>query len=98
MKLRPVKDQVVVQMIEPKTETESGLVIPEGAREQGSQAVVMAVGPYAFREPDQPYGREPDFKAGDVVLLAHAGCGRELKVDGEVITVVSADDIIAVVE
>ena len=44
MKLIPIRDRIVVQLVEAETKTASGLVIPDAAAEKPSQGDVLAVG------------------------------------------------------
>ena len=44
MKLIPIRDRIVVQLIEAETTTASGLIIPDAAAEKPSQGDVLAVG------------------------------------------------------
>ena len=44
MKLIPIRDRIVVRLIEAETTTAGGLIIPDNAAEKPSQADVIAVG------------------------------------------------------
>lgn len=45
MNLQPLDDRIVVQPNEAETQTASGLVIPDTAKEKPQQGTVLAVGP-----------------------------------------------------
>ena len=45
MNLKPLDDRLVVRPNEPETQTASGLVIPDTAKEKPQQGEVLAVGP-----------------------------------------------------
>ena len=45
MNLKPLDDRIVVRPAEPETQTASGLVIPDTAKEKPQQGEVLAVGP-----------------------------------------------------
>jgi len=102
MKLRPVNKQVVIQMVAAKTETESGLVIPEQAQARTNQAVVVAIGARAWERTsytgNDPYqcATTAEFKVGDRVIVTNHG--REITTNNEAINIVHVDDVIAVVE
>ena len=49
MKLIPIRDRIVVRLIEAETKTASGLIIPDAAAEKPSQGDVLAVGIGATR-------------------------------------------------
>jgi chaperonin GroES len=94
--LKPLEDRVVVKTLEAEQTTASGLVIPDTAKEKPQEGEILAVGP--GRWDDEGENRIPlDVKVGDVVLYSKYG-GTEVKYDGEEYLVLSARDILAVVE
>lgn len=94
MALKPLEDRIVVKAIEAETTTASGLVIPDTAKEKPQQGTVVAVGPGRF---DNGTRVPMDVKVGDVVLYSLYG-GTQIKVGGDDLLVLSARDILAIVE
>ncbi len=93
--LKPLEDRIVVQPLEAEQTTASGLVIPDTAKEKPQEGTVLAVGPGRF---DDKGDRVPlDVKVGDVVLYSKYG-GTEVKYNNEEYLVLSARDVLAVVE
>ena len=93
--LKPLEDRIVVQPLEAEQVTASGLVIPDTAKEKPQEGKVVAVGPGRF---DDKGARVPvDVKVGDVVLYSKYG-GTEVKYSGEEYLVLSARDVLAVIE
>ena len=93
--IKPLEDRVVVQANEAETTTASGLVIPDTAKEKPQEGTVIAVGPGRV---DDNGNRVPlDVSAGDVVIYSKYG-GTEVKYGGEEYLVLSARDLLAVVE
>ncbi len=93
--IKPLEDRVVVQANEAETTTASGLVIPDTAKEKPQEGTVIAVGPGRI---DDNGNRVPlDVKVGDVVIYSKYG-GTEVKYGGEEYLVLSARDLLAVVE
>ena len=93
--IKPLEDRVVVQANEAETTTASGLVIPDTAKEKPQEGTVLAVGPGRV---DDKGNRIPiDVSEGDVVLYSKYG-GTEVKYAGEEYLVLSARDLLAVVE
>src|ERR1700733_11652574 len=87
--------KVVVKPLEAEQVTASGLVIPDTAKEKPQEGKVLAVGPGRF---DDKGARVPvDVKVGDVVLYSKYG-GTEVKYSGEEYLVLSARDVLAVIE
>ena len=94
--LKPLEDRIVVRPLEAEQTTASGLVIPDTAKEKPQEGEVLAVGPGRFD--DAGAKRVPmDVKVGDVVLYSKYG-GTEVKYHGEEYLVLSARDVLAVVE
>ena len=90
--LQPLGDRVVVQAIEQETQTRSGLVIPDSARERPQEGKVIAVG--AGRTTDEGKRIEMDLKAGDTVVYSKFA-GTEFTDDGEEYLILSERDILA---
>lgn len=93
--IKPLEDKVLVQIPEAETTTASGLVIPDSAAEKPQEAVVIAVGP--GRLDDNGNRIAVDVKEGDTVVFSKYG-GTELKYGGEEYLLLSARDLLAVVE
>ena len=92
--IRPLEDRIVVQAVEAETTTASGLVIPDTAKEKPQEGIVLAIGPGRFEDGK----RVPlDVKAGDRVLYSKYG-GTEVKYNNEEYLVLSARDVLAVIE
>jgi chaperonin GroES len=96
MNLKPLDDRIVVRPNEAETQTASGLVIPDTAKEKPQQGEVLAVGP--GKRSDSTGEIIPvDIKVGDTVLYSKYG-GTEVAVDGEDLLVLNSRDVLAVVE
>ena len=92
--IKPLEDRIVVQANDAESTTASGLVIPDTAKEKPQEGTVLAVGPGRFEDGN----RVPlDVKVGDKVLYSKYG-GTEVKYAGEEYLVLSARDLLAVVE
>ena len=92
--IKPLEDRIIVQASEAETMTSSGLVIPDTAKEKPQEGKVLAVGPGRF---DDKGTRVPmDVAEGDVVIYSKYG-GTEIKYNGEEYLILSARDVLAVV-
>jgi chaperonin GroES len=94
MQLKPLGDRVVLKRQEAEEKTQSGIILPDSAKEKPQAATVIAVGP----------GKEEDGKVtamqvseGDKVIYSKYS-GTEVKIDDEEYVIVSQNDIIAKVE
>ena len=91
--IKPLEDRIVVKTLEAETTTASGLVIPDSAKEKPQEGEVLAVGPGRFEDGQ----RLPlDIKVGDKVIYSKYG-GTEVKYNGEEYLILSARDVLAVV-
>jgi chaperonin GroES len=96
MNLKPLDDRIVVKPNEAETQTASGLVIPDTAKEKPQQGTVLAVGPGKRADSTGeliPLGIE----VGQTVLYSKYG-GTEVTVEGDDVLVLNGRDVLAVVE
>ena len=94
--LKPLEDRIVVQPLESEQTTASGLVIPDTAKEKPQEGIVLAVGPGRWDEDGEK--RIPlDVKEGDTVIYSKYG-GTEVKYGAEEYLILSARDVLAVIE
>ena len=93
--LKPLEDRIVVQALEAEQTTASGLVIPDTAKEKPQEGKVVAVGPGRFD--DKGARIALDVKVGDVVIFSKYG-GTEVKYAGQEYLILSARDVLAIVE
>ncbi len=93
--IKPLEDRIVIRQVEAEQTTASGLVIPDTAKEKPQEGEVIAVGPGRI---DDNGNRVPlDVHEGDTVIYSRYG-GTEVKYEGEELQILSARDILAIVE
>lgn len=95
LNLRPLADRVVVEPLEREERTESGLYIPETAKEKPQQGKVLAAG--EGRRDDKGVRVMMDVQEGQTVLFAKYA-GTEVKIDGKKLLILKESDILAIVE
>jgi chaperonin GroES len=95
MNLRPLGDRVVVEPQEREERTESGLYIPETAKEKPQQGTILAVG--EGRRDESGERVNMDVQQGQTVLYAKYA-GTEIKIDGKKLLILKESDILAIVE
>ena len=83
--IKPLADRVVAVREEAKTQTASGLYLPDNAKEKPVLAKVMAVG-----------GDVKNIKIGDKIIYKEYST-TELKIDGIEYLIVKEEDILATV-
>ncbi|MBW1712047.1 MAG: co-chaperone GroES [Deltaproteobacteria bacterium] len=95
MGLRPLNDRVLIRRVEEEEKTAGGIIIPDTAKEKPQKGEVVAVG--KGRLLDNGQRREMGVKPGEKVLFSKYA-GNEIKVDGEELSVMREDEILAVIE
>jgi len=95
MRIVPLGDKVVVRRLEAEERTSGGIVLPDSAREKPHQGRVLSVGDGRLLE-SGTRGRM-QVREGDRVIFSSYS-GNEVSVDGEMLLVMSEDDILAVIE
>ena len=93
--IKPLEDRIVIRQVDSEEKTASGLYIPDAAKEKPQEGEVLAVGPGRV---DDNGNRVPvDVKVGDHVIFSRFG-GTEVKYDGEELQILSARDVLAIVD
>jgi chaperonin GroES len=95
MKVKPLKDKIVVKRLEGDEKTKGGIIIPDAAKEKPQEGRVVAVG--SGRVTDNGQVVAPEVKAGDKILFGKYS-GQEIKIDGEEHLLLREDDILAIIE
>ena len=94
MKLKPLGNKVVLQQEAAEEKTQSGIILPDSAKEKPQDAVVIAVGQ---GKGEDGKDIEMQVKVGDKVIYSKYA-GTEIKLDDEEYIIVDQNDIIAIVE
>ena len=95
MKIRPLRDRLLVKRLAEETTTKGGIIIPDTAKEKPISGQVLAVGTGKILENGTV--RPLDIKAGDRVLFGKYS-GTEVKIDGEEHLILREDDVLGVVD
>ncbi len=95
MTIKPLADRVVIKMTEAEETTKSGIILAGSAKEKPQVAEVVAVGEGKYDDNGKLVPMT--VKVGDKVLTSKYS-GTEVKVDGVEYTILSQEDILAIVE
>ena len=95
MKVRPLGDKILVKRDEAATKTDSGIFLPESAKDKPKRGKVIAVGDGI---PNKDYGQRIPFsvKKGDSVIFSSYS-GTEVKIDGEDLLIMKESDILGII-
>ena len=94
MKIRPLFDRVVVKPEENKTTTNTGLVLPDTAKQKQEKGIVVAVEDGTNFDGEKI---EMKVKVGDKIFF-NKFAGVELKIEGEDFIVMRQIDVIGVID
>jgi len=92
MRLQPLADRLIVEALEEEDSTESGIVLPDTAKEKPQRGRVLAVGPGA-RDKD---GKriQMDVAEGDEVVFSKYG-GTEIRLGSDEVLILRESDVLA---
>jgi len=94
-KLRPLGARVVIKALDREEKTNTGIYLPDTAKEKPQEGRILAVGP---GDRDDDGKRIPmDLKVGDKILFQKYSPS-EFKLDGEELLILSEKDVLAVLE
>ncbi|MBU3684433.1 MAG: co-chaperone GroES [Phycisphaerales bacterium] len=96
MKVRPLGDKILVKRDEAATKTDSGIFLPESAKDKPKQGKVMAVGNGILNKDKGTYVPFT-VKKGDTVIFSSYS-GTEVKIDGEPYLIMTEEEILGIVE
>jgi chaperonin GroES len=95
MKIQPLADRIMVEVLEAKEVTKGGIVLPDTAQEKPQEAKVVAVG--KGKVSDEGKTIPPEVKVGDKVLFGKYS-GTEINVDGNDYLILKEEDILAIIK
>ncbi|MBN2663865.1 MAG: co-chaperone GroES [Bacteroidales bacterium] len=86
MNIKPIGERLVVKQTVSETKTNSGIFIPDSAKEKQNSGEVVAVGKIEGDE----------IKVGERVLYSKFA-GSEIELDGEKLIILEKNDVLAVI-
>ena len=95
MKVKPLADRVLVEVLEAEEKTKGGIILPDTAKEEQTEGKVVAVGTGKVLESGKVQAIE--VKKGDRVLFGKYS-GDDLVIDGVKHKIVKESEILAVYE
>lgn len=96
MKVRPLGDKILVQRDEAATKTDSGIFLPESAKDKPKQGRVIALGAGILNKEKGTYVPFTVKKGDTVIFSSYAGT--EVKIDGDPYLIMTEEEILGIVE
>ena len=95
MDLKPIGENVLVELLESAEKSRGGIIVPDAAKEKPQEAKVVAVG--AGKTLGNGKLIPPHVKAGDKIVFSKYS-GSEIKLDGREFLIINEDDILALIK
>lgn len=95
MKIRPLGDKIVVEVLEEEDKSPGGIYLPDTAKKKPQQGKVVAVGDGRLLEDGTR--AKMSVKVGDRVLFSKYG-GNEVEIDGKEYTILDEDQVYAIIQ
>lgn len=95
MKMRPLRDRILVERVEEQEQRVGGIIIPDTAREKPQQGRVVAVGRGRVNDKGDVFPL--DVKEGDTILFGKYA-GSEIKIEGTEYLILREEEVLGVLE
>ncbi|HUU42361.1 MAG TPA: co-chaperone GroES [Planctomycetota bacterium] len=92
MKIEPLDDRVVIEILDAEEKTAGGIVLPDTAKEKPQKGKIVSTGPGKLLEDGSR--AKPLVKKGDIVLFGKYS-GTEVRVNDVEYTIMRESDILA---
>ncbi len=96
MKVRPLGDKIIIKRAEAQTKTDSGIFLPESAKDKPKEGKVMALGNGLLNKDTGEYMPFTVKKGDSIIFTSYAGT--EIKIDGEELLIMTEADILGIIE
>ena len=96
MKVRPLGDKILVKRAEALDKTDTGIFLPESAKDQPKEGKVIAVGNGVLNKQTGEYMPFTVRKGDQVIFSSYSGT--EVKIGDDEMLILSEDDILGVIE
>ena len=93
MKVQPLGDRILVEVLDAKEQTKGGILFPDTAKEKPQEAKVIAVGKGKISDEGKLIPLE--LKAGDKILFGKYS-GTEITVDDKDYLILKEEDVVAI--
>jgi chaperonin GroES len=95
MNIKPLEDRVLIQRVESDERTDSGIYIPESAKEKPQEGIVRAVGPGKVNDAGERI--DMTVSEGDKVMFGKYS-GSEITLNGEEHLILRESELLAILD
>ena len=94
MKIKPLRDHILVKRIEEEEKSKGGIIIPDTAKEKPQQGMVEAVGSGKIEDGKKI---ESELKKGDKILFGKYS-GSEVKIGDVEYLIMREEDVLGIIQ
>ena len=95
MKIQPLGDRIVIEVLEAKEKTKGGIVLPDTAKEKPQEGKIVAAGKGKVSDDGKTIPLE--VKVGDKILYGKYS-GTEVTIDEKEYLIIKEEDVLAIVK
>ena len=96
MKVQPLGDKILIKRAAAQDKTDSGIFLPESAKDKPKEGKVIAVGNGILNRDTGKYMPFTVKKGDHVIFSSYAGT--EIKIDGEDLMMMTEEDILGIID
>ncbi len=96
MKVRPLGDKILVKRADAQDKTDSGIYLPESAKDQPKEGKVVALGSGILNKETGKYMPFTVSKGDRVIFSSYSGT--EVKIGDDELLILSEDDVLGIIE
>jgi len=96
MKVRPLGDKILVKRSEARSKTDSGIYLPESAKDKPKEGKVIALGNGNLNKETGEYLPFTVKKGDEVIFTSYSGT--EIKIDDEDFLIMTEDDVLGIID
>ena len=96
MNVKPLGDKILVKRADAEDKTDSGIFIPESAKDKPKEGTIVALGNGILNKESGEYMPFTVKKGDNVLFTSYAGT--EIKIDDQEYLIMTEDDVLGVIE
>ena len=96
MKVRPLGDKILIKRSEAQDKTDSGIFLPESAKDKPKEGKVISVGNGVLNKDTGEYLPFTVKKGDRVIFTSYSGT--EVKIDDDDFIIMTEDDILGIID
>ena len=96
MNVRPLGDKVLVKRADPQAKTDSGIILPESAKDKPKEGKIVSLGAGNLNKDTGKYMPFTVKKGDRIIFSSYAGT--EIKIDDDEYLIMTEDDILGIIE